>query len=74
MGGRFCLSDDSHGIEQVGFGYRQVLDFVDRVGITVIHYLDLDLSGGEPIPDSRFPSTRIRSVSVEELKGATFWT
>jgi histidinol-phosphatase (PHP family) len=73
MGGRFCMSDDSHGIDQVGFGYRQVLDFVDRAGITVIHYLDRDLSGEGPIIDSRFPSTRIRSLPIEEVKSASFW-
>lgn len=65
------MSDDSHGVQQVGFGYRQVLDFVDRAGITVLHYLDLSEEG--PAPDSRFPLTRIRSLSVEELKKKTFW-
>lgn len=73
MGGRFCMSDDSHGVEQVGFGYRQVLEFMGRVGITVLHYLTLDVSGEGPIPDSRFPSTRIRSVTVEEVKRASYW-
>jgi histidinol-phosphatase (PHP family) len=71
MGGRFCMSDDSHGIEQVGFGYRQVLDFVAQTGITVLHYLDLS-DEGTPF-DSRFPSTRIRSVSVEELEQKAFY-
>lgn len=66
------MSDDSHGIEQVGFGYPQVLDFLDRVGITVIHYLDLSEEG--MAPDSRFPSTRIRSLPVEELKKKSFWS
>lgn len=71
MGGRFCMSDDSHGIQQVGFGYAQVLDFVDRTGITVLHYLDLSEEG--LAPDSRFPLTIIRSLSVEELKKKSFW-
>lgn len=72
MGGRFCLSDDSHGIDQVGYGYREVLEFVDRTGITTLHYLDI--SKGEDVPDSRFPETTIQSVSVHEvMKMAGFW-
>ena len=71
MGGRFCMSDDSHGIEQVGFGYRQVLNFVIQTGITVLHYLYLSEEGATF--DTRFPSTRIRSVSVEELEQKAFY-
>ncbi|KAH8690863.1 Polymerase/histidinol phosphatase-like protein [Talaromyces proteolyticus] len=72
MGGRFCLSDDSHGIDQVGFGYREVLDFIDRTGITAIHYLELTQDGDAP--DTRFPSTKVCSLSVEEVKNkASFW-
>lgn len=71
MGGRFCMSDDSHGIEQVGFGYQQVLDFVTQTGITDIHYLDLSEEGAAF--DTRFPSTRIRSVSFEQLKQKAFY-
>lgn len=71
LGGRFCMSDDSHGVEQVGYGYRQVLGFVDRVGITTLHYLDI--SKEDKVPDSRFPKTRVRSVSVQEMSKAAFW-
>ncbi|CRG91462.1 histidinol-phosphatase (PHP family) [Talaromyces islandicus] len=71
MGGRFCMSDDSHGVEQVGYGFRQVLEFVDRAGITTLHYLDI--SKGEDGPDSRFPATTIQSVSIEEIKKVPFW-
>lgn len=71
MGGRFCMSDDSHGIDQVGFGYRQVLDFVTQTGITDLHYLDLSEEGAAF--DARFPSTRIRSVSVEEFRQKAFY-
>jgi histidinol-phosphatase (PHP family) len=65
------MSDDSHGVDQVGYGYRQVLEFIDRTGITTLHYLDV--SEGEDVPDSRFPETTIRSVSVQKIKQAPFW-
>lgn len=71
MGGRFCMSDDSHGIDQVGFGYHQVLEFVIQTGISVLHYLDLSEEGAAF--DARFPSTRIRSVSVDEVRQKAFY-
>jgi histidinol-phosphatase (PHP family) len=70
MGGRFCMSDDSHGIDQVGFGYRGVLEFLDLTGIRTLHHLYLSTEG--EAPDSRFPLTRIRSVPVNEVKKASF--
>lgn len=72
MNGRFCLSDDSHGVPQVGLNYHRVLDFIDQVGILTIHYLDLS-TAEETGTDSRFPRTQIRSISVAELKKLPFW-
>ncbi|KAI9367024.1 Polymerase/histidinol phosphatase-like protein [Aspergillus egyptiacus] len=71
-GGRFCLSDDSHGLDQVGLNYHRVLEFVDKVGISTLHYLDL-ADGKTPL-DARFPRTVVRSVSVEEVKKMDFWS
>jgi histidinol-phosphatase (PHP family) len=70
-GGRFCLSDDSHGLDQVGLNYHRVLAFIDKVGILTLHYLSL--ADGESPVDSRFPHTVVRSVSVEEVKTMAFW-
>lgn len=41
-GGRFVMSDDSHGIAQVAHSYDKMLDFINAVGIQRIHYLDLE--------------------------------
>ena len=41
LGGRFCLSDDSHGVEQVSLNYHRVLEFLERVGVKSLHYLSL---------------------------------
>ncbi|KAM5442688.1 putative histidinol-phosphatase [Microsporum ferrugineum] len=72
--GRFCLSDDSHGVEQVGLNYHRVLDFLHSTGISTMHYLtyDPDDSSAET-PDARFPHTRLHSLSVEELEQEKFW-
>ncbi|CEL02362.1 Putative Histidinol-phosphatase [Aspergillus calidoustus] len=72
-GGRFCLSDDSHGLDQVGLNYHRVLEFVDKVGISTLHYLDLaDGETSTPV-DPRFPRTVVRSVAVNEVKEMDFW-
>ena len=72
--GRFCLSDDSHGVEQVGLNYNRVLAFLRSTGICTLHYLryDPDDSCAET-PDSRFPHTRLHSLSVEDLEQENFW-
>lgn len=73
-GGRFCLSDDSHGVDQVSLNFRRVLEFLDRTGISQLHYLQLtDAPVQATMPDARFPRTQIASVSLEELKQMEFW-
>ncbi|PGH15066.1 hypothetical protein AJ80_05691 [Polytolypa hystricis UAMH7299] len=72
--GRFCLSDDSHGIDQVGLNYHRVLEFVERVGIHTIHYLEHTPSQLPEPFDGRFPNTRVESVTLEDLKKFPFWT
>jgi histidinol-phosphatase (PHP family) len=73
-GGRFVVSDDSHGIEQVAFGYDRLLPFLDEVGITAIHFLGHAAERLERPHDVRFPHLVISSVSIDELKQHPFWT
>ncbi|KAJ5890807.1 uncharacterized protein N7473_007035 [Penicillium subrubescens] len=76
LGGRLCLSDDSHGVDQVSLNFHRVLEFLDRLGVDKLHYLSLvgeeggDLSAA---PDERFPRTRVAAVSMEEVKQMAFW-
>ncbi|KAJ5480878.1 hypothetical protein N7539_006772 [Penicillium diatomitis] len=75
-GGRFCLSDDSHGIDQVSLNFHLVLGFLNEVGVKELHYLSLvGEEGGDltSAPDDRFPRTRIAAVSMEEVKQMAFW-
>ncbi|GLA70852.1 histidinolphosphatase [Aspergillus tubingensis] len=76
-GGRFCLSDDSHGLEQVGLNFHRVVPFLEQVGVSKLHYLGLGEGGGggdddAPV-DVRFPRTQIKEVSLEEVKKMSFW-
>ncbi|KAK9466360.1 polymerase/histidinol phosphatase-like protein [Lipomyces arxii] len=61
-GGKFCLSDDSHGIAQVGLNYNKVMKAVDDRGITELSYIDL--AHGIPV---------IKSESVIAVKQDPFW-
>ncbi|KAL4976585.1 polymerase/histidinol phosphatase-like protein [Aspergillus desertorum] len=74
-GGRFCLSDDSHGLDQIGLNYARVLEFIEKkTDIRTLHYLDLGSESETQNPvDSRFPRTVVKSVSVEEMKNMAFW-
>lgn len=68
-GGRFTLSDDSHGVDQVGLNYEKVLDFVEKTGIKEIHFLGRGSAGF----DHRFPNVSMSSASLAALKGHAFW-
>ncbi|KAJ5175350.1 uncharacterized protein N7482_001227 [Penicillium canariense] len=73
-GGRLCLSDDSHGVDQVSLNFGRVREFLDQVGVETLYYLRLVGEGDDsPAPDARFPRTRIAAISVEEVKKMAFW-
>ncbi|KAK7203310.1 Polymerase/histidinol phosphatase-like protein [Myxozyma melibiosi] len=63
-GGRFCLSDDSHGLAQVGLNFHKVVKHVSQLGLRELYYLDLDDSG----------EAVVRKDEVEKLMTDPFWT
>lgn len=74
MGGRFALSDDSHGVEQVGLNYQRVLEAVKKAGIEELVFL-APVGDGDVGPlDERFEHVGWVSVSVADLEGHKFWT
>jgi histidinol-phosphatase (PHP family) len=73
-GGRFCLSDDSHGVDQVALNFHRVLEFLSRADISTLHYLQLEPTVGSNVPDARFPCTQIAEISVEDLGKMAFWS
>lgn len=54
----------------MGLNFHRVLAFVENVGISTLHYLDL---ADEPAVDERFPRTQIRSIPLQELRKLAFW-
>ncbi|KAF2113401.1 polymerase/histidinol phosphatase-like protein [Lophiotrema nucula] len=70
LGGRFTMSDDSHGIDQVGTNYRRLLEFIHKAGIGQVCYADR----GAPRKDSRFPNAGFSSIAVDDIVQLPFWT
>ena len=73
MGGRFCLSDDSHGVAQVGAKYHEMLKFVKEQGIQKLHFLELAPEETSEAVDSRFPRTIQKSCSLAEVEELEYW-
>lgn len=63
------MSDDSHGVDQVGTNYGRLLAYVKKAGIDRIYYVD---EAGER-KDSRFPKAGISSIALTELEQLPFW-
>ena len=41
-GGRFVLSDDSHGVNQVGLNYHRIFQYMSDLGITHYHHIEVN--------------------------------
>jgi histidinol-phosphatase (PHP family) len=72
MGGRFTLSDDSHGVVQVGLNYDKMLDCIKEASITELCFLAPASDSILP-HDPRFPKVGWKTISVAELEQHSFW-
>lgn len=63
----FCLSDDSHSIDQVGLNYSKVLDFIEHLKLDKLWYLDLSFDGNKKIISKK-------SISIDQVKLSPFFT
>ena len=74
MGGRFTLSDDSHGIEQVGLNYGKVLKAAKEAGISELQVLAPVSEVANAVrPDRRFAHICWKAVPIAELESHKFW-
>ncbi|RYO86452.1 hypothetical protein DL766_003095 [Monosporascus sp. MC13-8B] len=64
--GKFTLSDDSHGIAQVGTNYARALDFLSSLGISSIYTLERNHHPGTPNDQKSTLSTK--EVSIASIK------
>jgi histidinol-phosphatase (PHP family) len=73
MGGRFCLSDDSHGVEQVALNYDRCIPYLERNHVTRIHFLQPSHQKLDEPFDSRFPYVELQSLALHEFRTLLFW-
>ena len=66
MSGKFTLSDDSHGVDQVALNYPRLLQAIEAAGIQDIHHLRRT---EEADPGQPFSGIKIVSVPITSLKG-----
>ena len=71
IGGRFVLSDDSHGIAHIGHSYEGVLAHAKLANIEhlTVFLRSQDIDG----QDQRFPNTVAKSVTINGVAASRFW-
>ena len=56
------MSDDSHGVDQIGYGFEEVLEFAEELGIETLAVFEK----GSATIDARFPG--VSAVYVDPRK------
>lgn len=69
VGGRICLSDDSHGVAAVGQNYARLREYLVQHGVTRIWHLVPAAEGGEPVGTRG----RVRARPLADWDKAQFW-
>ena len=64
MGGKLTLSDDSHGVAQVGLNFKRTINYLREIGVKELYYpkrstQDADRNGYSP--------DNLASLPLEEL-------
>ena len=65
MGGKLTLSDDSHGIAQVGTNFERAFDYLEGLGVTELFVLESKLAASQTKRD-----VSIRAVVLSEAKAS----
>ncbi|KAL1588215.1 hypothetical protein WHR41_02906 [Cladosporium halotolerans] len=73
LNGRFTLSDDSHGVDQVGLNFSRVLESIKKAGIEELVCLAPAGSPNSVAADERFPHVIWATISLKELEAHRFW-
>lgn len=63
IGGLFTLSDDSHGISQVGLNFAPAIHFLEGVGVARLHYLKRQ----QILPTARKTPLLVESVELQDI-------
>lgn len=69
---KFCLSDDSHGMDQVALNYSQCLPFLRKVGISSLTFFRHSAESSNST-DQRFPTLQSEQISLADAEQHIFW-
>ena len=69
MGGKLTLSDDSHGIDQVGTNYGRTVEYLESLGVEEVWGLEV-----QEVERSGKMKVSVRSVGVEDIKRSLRYT
>lgn len=72
MDGKFCLSDDSHGIDQIATNYNHLPEFLRLTGISSLCYI-IHAQPEDGPKDDRFPCMSICEASATAIGSHVFW-
>lgn len=61
-GGRLCLSDDSHGVAQVGLNYKKTLEYLESLGAEELWFLT-----------RRDGKVEAQKITLAKAREAAFW-
>lgn len=68
MGGRFTLSDDSHGIAQVGTNYARTIAYLEMLGVRSVWTLERVGEPAKPDGSGRKAELRDKEVGLDVIK------
>lgn len=66
MGGKFTMSDDSHGIAQVATNYKRALDYLKSLGVTEVWTLERTPHPG--VKDEKKALLKEKSVTLADFR------
>jgi len=68
MGGKFTVSDDSHGIAQVATNYLRALDYLEDLGVAQVW--TLEHTSLPQSPESKHRKTVEKCVTLAEFRSS----
>ncbi|KAL6717079.1 FK506 binding protein proline rotamase rapamycin-binding protein [Lecanora helva] len=63
-GGQFTISDDSHGVSYVGTNYGRLLQFIEKLDVVSLTFLEKGCNTKDP----RFPNVSSETVSIAQIR------
>jgi len=64
LGGKFTLSDDSHGVAQVGLNFQRVKAYLEDIGVETLWYLEREGENNATGSDA----VHLATVQLKELE------